>query len=242
MGEEKRPAFYAAGPGGWRDWVTLLHPPYTAWHLSYVVIGSSIAPTFDWKRVLATVVAFFFAVGIGAHALDELSGRPLRTQIGDSVLWIAALVGVAGAVAVGIFGITRVGGGLLPFIAVGAFVVVAYNLEWFGGRLHNDFMFAASWGAFPVLTAYFAQAGKLDATAVAAAAGAYGISAAQRALSTPARRIRRKTAHVEGTIEAADGTTQAIDSAWLLAPLETALKLLSWSVAALALALLLARL
>ncbi len=27
------PAFYAAGTGGWRDWWTLLHPPYTAWHL-----------------------------------------------------------------------------------------------------------------------------------------------------------------------------------------------------------------
>ncbi len=31
-----RPAFYALASGGWRDYVTLLHPPYTAWHLSYV--------------------------------------------------------------------------------------------------------------------------------------------------------------------------------------------------------------
>ena len=31
---ESRPAFYAAAPGGWRDWWTLLHPPYTAWHLA----------------------------------------------------------------------------------------------------------------------------------------------------------------------------------------------------------------
>ncbi len=38
------PAFYALAPGGWRDYWTLLHPPYTVWHLSYVVIGASLAP------------------------------------------------------------------------------------------------------------------------------------------------------------------------------------------------------
>ena len=37
---ETRSAFYALEPGGWRDYVTLLHPPYTLWHLSYVAIGA----------------------------------------------------------------------------------------------------------------------------------------------------------------------------------------------------------
>ena len=44
MSREERPAFYALQPGGWRDYVTLLHPPYTAWHLSYVAIGAATAP------------------------------------------------------------------------------------------------------------------------------------------------------------------------------------------------------
>ena len=73
---ERRPAFYAAGAGGWRDWWTILHPPYTAWHLSYVVIGASLAPHVDAGRLLATLLAFFLAVGIAAHLLDELHGRP----------------------------------------------------------------------------------------------------------------------------------------------------------------------
>jgi hypothetical protein len=74
-----RPAFYALAPGGWRDYVTLLHPPYTLWHLSYVAIGAALAPHVEVERLVATLVAFFLAVGIGAHALDELNGhRRLR--------------------------------------------------------------------------------------------------------------------------------------------------------------------
>ncbi len=78
---ESRPAFYALAAGGWRDYVTLLHPPYTAWHLSYVVMGAALAPQFEWDRLLAALAAFFLGMGVGAHALDELNGRPLRTRI-----------------------------------------------------------------------------------------------------------------------------------------------------------------
>ena len=78
---ETKPAYYAAGPGRWRDWWTLLHPPYTAWHLSYAVIGAALAPRVLVSNLIATVLAFFLAVGLAAHALDELRGRPLRTAI-----------------------------------------------------------------------------------------------------------------------------------------------------------------
>ena len=47
----ERPAYYAARPGGWRDWWTLLHPPYTAWHLSYSVIGAALAPRAATSRL-----------------------------------------------------------------------------------------------------------------------------------------------------------------------------------------------
>ena len=80
-GAENRPAFYAARAGGWRDWWTLLHPPYTAWHLAYVVIGACLAPTVNLTRLIATLLAFFCAVGLAAHSLDELHGRPLGTHI-----------------------------------------------------------------------------------------------------------------------------------------------------------------
>lgn len=239
---ETRPAFYAARPGGWRDWWTVLHPPYTAWHLSYVVIGACLAPVISTSRLIATLLAFFFAVGIAAHALDELHGRPLHTTIASAWLVAVSAAGILIAVGIGIVGLHRVGWPLVPFIVVGPLLVVAYNAEWFGGRIHTDVGFALAWGAFPVLTAYVAQADRLGWPAVLGALAALGLSAAQRALSTPARFIRRRVTRVEGSIEGHDGTIRPITQQSLLAPMEKALRLMSWSIVAFAAALAVARL
>lgn len=143
---DARPAYYAARPGGWRDWWTLLHPPYTAWHLSYVVIGACLAPVVSAGRLVATLLAFFGAVGLAAHALDELHGRPLRTRIPGPALVAVATVGLAGAVGLGIAGAVEVGWPLVPFLVIGPVLVIGYNFELFGGAIHNDVGFAASWG------------------------------------------------------------------------------------------------
>jgi len=239
---DARPAYYAARGGGWRDWWTLLHPPYTAWHLSYVVIGASLAPRVDGGRLVATLLAFFFAVGIAAHTLDELNGRPLRTQIPKRELLAASVTGLVVACALGVAGVARVGVVLVPFIVVGASLVIAYNTELFRGLVHTDVGFAASWGAFPVLTAYVAQTSGLALAPVAAAVGAFALSYAQRSLSTPARMLRRQVDHVSGVMVLRDGGTRPIDSATLLMPLERALRALSWGLVALAVALAAARL
>jgi len=235
-----RPAFYAARSGGWRDWWTLLHPPYTAWHLSYVVIGACLAPVVRVDRLVATVLAFLLAVGVAAHALDELNGRPLHTKIPSRWLVAAAVLGIGGAVAIGGFGVSRVGWTIVPFIVVGPVLVIAYNTD--VGAVHKDIVFAAAWGAFPVLTAYVAETGTLRWTAVAAAAGAFALSNAQRTLSTPARLLRRRTADVGGRLTLTDGSERPLDRATLLAPLERALHALSASVVLLAISLALARL
>ncbi len=239
---DHRSAFYAARPGGWRDWWTILHPPYTAWHLAYVAIGASLAPHLDGVRLGATVLAFFLAMGIGAHALDELHGHPLGTTISDRALVAASAVGVLGAVALGVAGLSRVGPILIPFIVIGPILVVAYNLESFGGRLHTNVGFALSWGAFPVLTAYVAQADHLDVAAVLGAAAAFALSYAQRSLSTPARLLRRRTQRVDGTIVLDHGEVRELDVATLLRPLEVTLRLLTVTIVLLAAALVTARL
>jgi hypothetical protein len=237
-----QPAFYAARPGAWRDWWNVLHPPYTAWHLSYVVIGAALAPHVVASRLVATVIAFFLAVGLAAHALDELRGRPLRTRIPALLLVVVSAIALAGAVALGIAGLSRIGWPLLPFLVLGPLLVLAYNLEWFGGLIHTDFGFAAAWGAFPVLTAYVAQAESLSAGAILAAVFAFALSAAQRQLSTPARLIRRRASRVEGQVTLRDGRVVPIDDRSLLAPLEAALRSLSWAVVLLAAALAVTRL
>lgn len=216
----------------------MLHPPYTAWHLSYVVIGACLAPRLDAVNLSATLLAFFLAVGISAHALDELKGRPLGTEIPGSVLTAAAALGLVGAVTLGVAGMTRLGPALLPFIALGVLFVFAYNLELLGGKLHGDFWFALSWGAFPVLTAYFAQTGRLSFGAVGAAVAAFALSFGQRSLSTPARLLRRRSRSVTGVVTLADGSAVELDEATLLRPLEQALQAFSWGVVALAIGML----
>ncbi len=241
-GQGARPAYYAARQGAWRDWWTLLHPPYTAWHLSYVVIGAALAPRVGLSALVATLIAFFLAVGLAAHALDELRGRPLQTRIPAAALTAVAAAGLAGAVGLGIAGISRVGWSLLPFMVIGPVLVIAYNAELFGGIIHTDLGFAVAWGAFPVLTAYAAQTGRLAVAPVLAAAAALALSAAQRRLSTPARIIRRRTARVDGSLTLATGETVRIDAAALLAPLEHALRAMSWAIVLLAASLAVARL
>src|SRR6516225_8987803 len=113
-GIAERPAFYALAPGGWRDLVTLLHPPYTAWHLSYVAIGAAMAPTLYAGRLAAALAAFFLAVGIAAHALDELHGRPLQTGLSDRMLIALAGLSLAGATAIGVYGAVTVSATLIP--------------------------------------------------------------------------------------------------------------------------------
>ena len=239
---DRRPAFYAARSGGWRDWWTLLHPPYTAWHLSYVVIGACLAPVVDLTRLVATLVAFFAAVGLSAHALDELHGRPLGSRIPAAALMVVAIAGLVVAVGLGVIGVTQVGIVLVPFLVVGPVLVVAYNAELFGGVVHTDLGFAVAWGAFPLLTAYVAQAERLGLAAVVGGAFACALSYAQRSLSRPARELRREVDGVNGSITLADGTQRHLDEAALRAPLERALIAMTCGMVALAASLAIARL
>jgi hypothetical protein len=237
-----RPAWYALARGGWRDYATLLHLPYTAWHVSYVVVGGCLAPVVAWSRLAATAAAFGLAIGIGAHALDELNGRPLRTTIPSPVLVGLATASLGAACAIGIATAILFEPWLFAFVPIGVFLVVAYNLELAGGRFHSDLWFGLAWGAFPVLVGYAAVAGKLRTEAFVAAGFAVLLSLAQRVLSTQVRFVRRRVERVTGELELADGSTSRLDAAGLIAPAERALRLLSAATVALAAALVVARL
>jgi hypothetical protein len=229
-----RPAWYALARGGWRDYVTLLHPPYTAWHLSYVVMGGCLAPVVAWDRLTAAVVAFALAVGVGAHALDELNGRPLRTRIPGGVLVMLAAGSIAGACAIGVAGAVLFEAWLGLLIPVGLFLVLAYNLELVGGRFHSDIWFALAWGGFPVVNGYAAVAGDIEPVAVLAAAFAVLLSLAHRTLSTHVRYVRRKVVAVRGELRLADGTTVPVDGQRLTSAADAGLRLLSLASVALA--------
>lgn len=245
------PAFYARAGGRISDWWTVLHPPYTAWHLSNVVIGAALGPPpgddLDWVALAGCVAAFFLAVGIAAHALDELKDRPLRTRIGDRTLLVTSSVALLLASGLGVLGAWYVGSAaLVVWVPIGIVLVLAYNLELFSGRLHSDAMFALSWGGFPVLVGFLAQdppVGDVATWARGAAGALLGtvLAAAQRRLSTPARRLRRRVRQVDAELVLTDGTRVALPRESLLAPLEQTLRLLCLALPLLALTLLLAR-
>jgi demethylmenaquinone methyltransferase / 2-methoxy-6-polyprenyl-1,4-benzoquinol methylase len=232
------PAFYALEGGGWRDYWTLLHPPYTLWHLSYVLLGAALAPMPDPRIVAGALLAFFLAVGVAAHSFDELQGRPLGSRIPSRVLVALGSLGLFGAVALGVVAALMLGPWFLLVVALGAALVISYGLE--TPIVHSDIGFALAWGGFPVVASALANGAPVPAT-LAAAIGASLLSLAQRRLSTPVRRIRRKAAEVSGSVRYRDGTTEEIDAARLIAAPEAALRLIWLAIAAIAVGTLLAR-
>ena len=236
----ERSAFYAVGrgTGGLGDWLTLLHPPYTLWHLSYVAIGAAVMPPLVLWRLGGTLLAFFLAVGIGAHALDELHGRPLGTGIDSRLLVITAVVSITAAM---VMGLLEGGWKLVPFVVAGGVLVYGYNLELFGGVLHSDVWFALAWGAFPVLVGAYTQHWTLSLAAGVAAVAAFFLSLGQRALSTPARTLRRRVTRVVVRLTFTDGSERELGRAELLSPIERALRFFVCATSAVAVAMVLAR-
>jgi hypothetical protein len=228
--------------GGWRDLVTLLHPPYTAWHLSYVALGAAAAPRLHADRLWAALGAFLLAVGIAAHALDELNGRPLKTALTRRALISLSVLGLVGAVALGVAGVFIVSPLLAPLVVAGVFLALAYNLELAQGRFHTDTWFAVAWGGFPAFTGYFANSLAIRPAGVAVTVGCCLLSVAQRRLSTPARELRRQTVEISGTQRLRDGSVRELTAAGLAEPLEAALSAMWLAMVLLAIGLVAVRL
>ena len=221
--------------------MTLLHAPYTAWHLSYVVVGGCLVAEVPWGRLGPRSSPSSSRWGSArTHSTSSRAGRSARPS--RAVLIALAIGSVAAACALGVAVALDFSLWLLPLIAVGAFLVPAYNLELFGGRFHSDPWFGLAWGAFPVVTAYVACAGTLRLAAVLAAGWATVLSLAQRRLSTPVRAARRRLVAVTGELELQDGTRAAVTPELLVAAPEAALRLLTLSTLLIAAALVTLRL
>jgi hypothetical protein len=207
-----------------------------------VVLGAVAAPHVHADRVGAALLAFFLAVGIGAHALDELHDRPLNTGISSRTLAVGGGIAVIAAAGVGAVGVATVSVSLAPFVVFGVAICLAYNLELFEGRFHNEAWFALAWGAFPAWTGYWANALSFSVSGLLVAIGCGGLSVAQRRLSTPARLLRRQTISLRGEQQLADGRIVELSRAAALAPLDAALQALSVAIVLLAGGLLAVRL
>jgi hypothetical protein len=207
-----------------------------------VALGAAAAPQVHAGRLIAALGAFLLAVGVSAHALDELNGRPLRTALTRRSLIALAVVSLAAAVGIGVVAIVVISPLLAPLVVAGAFLVPAYNLELAGGRFHNDAWFALAWGGFPAFTGYFVNALAIRPAGLLVTVACCLLSAAQRRLSTPVRELRRDTVEVSGEQRLADGRVQALSKARIAAPLEGALSMLWLALVVLAAGLVAVRL
>lgn len=240
MGQEAMrpaPAFYARTGGRLGGLVTILHPPYTTWNLSHVALGAALAPEVDWVRLAGTLAAFFFGTGVAAHALDEWKDRPLRTSLGDRSLLVLTGCGLAMAAGIAVAGAYVISPWVLAWAAVGVLAAVAYPLEIWGRVVHTDLGFALAWGAFPVLVGYWAQTETIGPASVMVAGAATLLSLAQRALSTPARFVRRRVGVAEVGFDT-DVGREEWTQARLVSTWERPLRYLVWTVALLAVGLL----
>ena len=133
------------------------------------------------------------------------------------VLVVLGVGGLVGAVVIGLIGAVLASPWLLAFVAFGAFMAPAYNLEWFRGRFHTDFWFAVAWGAFPFLTAYFASAERFEAPVHVGAAAVFALSLSP-AYSQPRGCVRyaARFAAIEGRAVYADGSVEDIDRRWAI--------------------------
>jgi energy-converting hydrogenase Eha subunit B len=182
------------GPERFRVAVGLLFLPYTGMVLSFTVIGAMLAPAIYWDRVGAIMLIYFLALGIGAHALDAVGSRetkPWGQVFTRTQLWGLAVLSLVAAYAIGIWYMVQYTP-LLWLIAIPeGFFVLAYNLEWFGGRLHRDSWFALSWGALPVLAGYVLQTNAISASALLVALAMALLSLVEIKASRPYKEYKR---------------------------------------------------
>ena len=192
---------------------------------------------------MLALVAFFLAVGVAAHALDELRGHPLRTQLPDGALIALAAVSLAGAVAVGIYAAATVSLDARPVHRGRGVPRARLRPRVVRRALPHRLLVRAGVGRVPSgRPAIWVNALAVHPAGVLAVAACFTLSVAQRRLSSPVRELRRRTVSVSGEQRLRDGRVIALDARSLAAPLEGALAACSLAVTLLAIALVVLRL
>ena len=175
------------GPIQFRIAIGILFLPYTAMCISFALLGSLISPSIHWDRIIAIILIYFFALGIGAHFADSIGSRkrPWGVEISIHTSWIILVLSISVAYSIGIYFIIYFAPLLLVVAVAEGFFLFAYNFEKFGGRFHTNFWFVIAWGSLPVLAGFIMQTNAITLESILVATVASVISYVEISLSRP---------------------------------------------------------
>ena len=148
------------GPRKFRLFCGMLFLPYTGMCISFVIWGNIIVNDHDYKRLGVIVLIYFLSLGVAAHIADNIGSKKIKPW-GDFLdkrqSWIIIIICLVVSYVLGVY-YALVHAPLLILLGIAeGFFLFAYNFELFGGRFHNNFWFAISWGMLPFLAGFVIQ-------------------------------------------------------------------------------------
>ena len=137
---------------------------------SYVLIGSLLAHTVHYDRMVGMAFVYLLAVGVSAHSLDAMApNKPWGEFLTRRQLALMAIGGLVPAFSLGLYYAFSFAPLLLPIGIAELFFLLSYNLELFGSRFHTDGWFAFSWGFLPVIAGFAVQTNTVTIVSLAGA-------------------------------------------------------------------------
>jgi hypothetical protein len=154
------------GPKKFRLCVGILFLPYTGMVVSFAIWGS-LSVEFSLERLTSIGLLYFLAIGVSAHCLDALGSKKKPWgELPKTKLWAVAIISLILACSIGLYFAFLDSWWLIPIGIIEVFFLLAYNLELFGGKFHNNSSFVISWGILPVFAGATIQSNTISVETV----------------------------------------------------------------------------
>jgi len=183
------------GPLKFRAFIGMLFLPYTGICISFAIIGSMLSESIAWDRVLSIFIIYFLALGVSAHAADNLGSKKIKPWgnfFSTSELRLMVIGGLSVSYILGIYYIITFAPLLLIIAIIEGFFLFAYNFELFNGLFHNNFWFAVSWGALPLLAGFVIQTNSISVLSLISSIMAFLVAYTEIRISRKYKELKRK--------------------------------------------------
>ncbi|HEX6671232.1 MAG TPA: hypothetical protein VF084_03295 [Nitrososphaeraceae archaeon] len=182
------------GPLKFRAFIGMLFLPYTGMCISFTIIGSMLSESIAWDRVLSIFIIYFLALGVSAHAADNLGSKKIKpwgNYFSTFELRLMVIGGLSVSYILGIYYIITFAPLLLFIAIIEGFFLFAYNFELFNGLFHNNFWFAVSWGALPLLAGFVIQTNSISVLSLISSIMAFLVAYIEIRISRKYKELKR---------------------------------------------------